>query len=96
MIDTQSIGGAVDNGRRGVAIFRPFYEGPVSITDRGDRMEVAFFAPPARYKLPLDGMLDGERVQVTGIRVRDLNPEAPVSTRSTEPRAVVATVIPLA
>lgn len=96
MTETQSIGGMVDNGRRGVAIFRQIYQGPVSITDRGAQLEVAFFAAPLRCKLPFEGLLDGQRVQVTGIRVRDLNPEAPVSTRSTDPRAIVATVTPLA
>lgn len=89
-----SITGAVDNGRRGAAIFR-FYEGPVGIRDRDGVIELAFFSPPLHYRLPEEGLVDGQAVRVTGVRARDIDPDVPASTRSTTPRAIVMTVVPI-
>jgi hypothetical protein len=89
-----SITGAVDNGRRGTAIFR-FYEGPVGIRERDGAIELAFFSPPLRYRLPEEGLVDGQAVRVSGVRAREIDPDMPASTRSTAPRAIVMTVVPI-
>lgn len=93
MTETHSIGGSVNNGRTGVAAF-PFYKGSVGIRDREGEMEVAFYSQPMRFKLPVSGFVDGQKVTVISVRARDLDPDVPTSTRSTALRAIVATVIP--
>lgn len=94
MTETQSIGGNVENGRTGMAAF-PFFTGPVGIRDRDGAMEIAFYSPPMRFKLPVKGVIDGQDVQVIAVRARDLDPDRPTPAHSMEPRAIVATVIPL-
>ncbi len=95
MSEFTTITGEVENGRRGVAVFPPsFYSGPVGIRERDGGMEIAFFAPPMRYRLPVEGTVDGVKVRVVSVAARDLDPAMPVPARSTTPRAIVAAVVP--
>lgn len=90
MSDPVSIAGGTEPGRQGAAVF-PFYSGPVGIRDRDGWLDVAFFAPEVRAKLPVSGKLDGRSVRVTAISTRQADPQA-------KPRgamcAITATVIP--
>ncbi len=93
MSDTPSIAGGVVNGTTGIAAFT-FFRGLVGICDRDGVREIAFFASPVTAELPSEGFLDGEKVLVTEIRTRDLNPGERARTRDRSPRAIIATVIP--
>ena len=90
MTEPVSIAGGTEPGRQGVAAF-PFYSGSVGIRDRDGWLDVAFFAPEVRAKLPVSGKLDGRSVRVTAISTRQADPQA-------KPRgamcAITATVIP--
>ena len=93
MSDTPSIAGGVNNGTTGVAAFT-FYAGVVGICERDGTREVAFFASMMTPDLPAEGFLDGEKVIVTEVRTRDLNPHERTRGRDRGPRAIIATVIP--
>lgn len=90
MTDPVSIAGGAEPGRQGVAAF-PFYSGPVGVRDRDGWLDVAFFAPEVRAKLPVSGKLDGRDVRITAISTRQIDPGA-------KPRgamcAITATVFP--
>lgn len=90
MTQPTSIEGSTEPGRQGIAAF-PFYDGPVGIRDRDGWLDVAFFAPEIKGKLPVSGTLDGRPVRITAIATRKLDPAA-------RPRgamcAITATVVP--
>jgi len=90
MSDPVSIAGGTEPGRQGVAAF-PFYSGPVGIRDRDGWLDVAFFAPEVRAKLPVSGKLDGRSVRVTAISTRQTDPAAKARGAMC---AITATVIP--
>lgn len=93
MSDTPSIAGDVINGTTGIAAFA-FYAGSVGICERDGMREVAFFAPLTMPNLPSEGFLDGEKVTVIDVQIRDLNPGERTRGRDRGPRAIIATVIP--
>lgn len=96
MTEIATITGDVQNGRRGVAAFpASFYSGPVGIRERDGGMEIGFYTPPMRYRLPVEGMVDGVRVRVVSVSARDLDPAMPVPARSSTPRAITAVVVPI-
>ena len=90
MSDPVSIAGGTEPGRQGVAAF-PFYSGPVGIRDRDGWLDVAFFAPEVRAKLPVSGKLDGRSVRVTAISTRQTDPAAKARGAMC---AITATVFP--
>ena len=90
MTEPVSIAGGTEPGRQGVAAF-PFYSGPVGIRDRDGWLDVAFFAPEVRAKLPVSGKLDGRSVRVTAISTRQTDPAAKARGAMC---AITATVIP--
>lgn len=75
MSDLRSISGTTEPGRQANADF-PFYTGPVGVRDRDGWIDVAFFAPDVRVKLPAVGSLDGRKVRITAISTRQLDPSA--------------------
>lgn len=90
MSQPASIRGETDPGRQAVAAF-PFYSGPVGVREREGWMDIAFFAPEVRRaNLPVAGLLDGQRVWITALSTRQLDPTA-------KPRgamcAITATVV---
>ena len=90
MTDPVSIAGVTEPGRQGIADL-PFYAGTVGIRERDGWLDVAFFAPEVRAKLPAAGKLDGRDVRITAVSTRQIDPTA-------KPRgamcAITATVIP--
>lgn len=90
MTESASIAGATEPGRQAVAAF-PFYAGPVGVRERDGWMDVAFFAPEVRAKLPVEGTLDGSRVRITAISTRQIDPIAKARGAMC---AITATVIP--
>lgn len=72
MTDQTSIAGSTEPGRQAQADF-PFYVGSVGVRDRDGWMDVAFFAPDVRAKLPVSGTLDGKPVRITAISTRPLD-----------------------
>ena len=93
MSDTPSIAGGVINGTTGIAAFA-FFAGSVGICERDGMREVAFFASMTMPNLPSEGFLDGEKVTVIDVQIRDLNPGERTRGRDRGPRAIIATVIP--
>ncbi|MBB4619983.1 hypothetical protein [Sphingomonas abaci] len=90
MTEPLSIAGGSEPGRQGVAAF-PFYTGAVGIRERDGWLDVAFFAPEVRARLPAIGFLDGVKVRIASVAARQIDPSA-------RPRgamcAITATVIP--
>jgi hypothetical protein len=91
MIEPTSLAGSAEPGRQAQAEF-PFLKGPttVGVRDRDGWMDVAFFAPEVRAKLPADGLLDGQPVRVIAISTRVLDPT--IRTRGAM-CAITATVV---
>lgn len=75
MSEPASIAGSIEPGRQALADF-PFYAGPVGVRERDGWIDVAFFAPEVRVKLPLAATLDGRGVRVTAISTRQIDPIA--------------------
>lgn len=90
MTELVSIAGSTEPGRQAIADFT-FHKGPVGVRDRDGWMDVAFYAPSVRTTLPIHGLLDGQRVRITAIDTRPLDPT--VRTRGAT-CAITATVIP--
>lgn len=83
----KSLRGAVNNGRRGLAAFTFLPGGPVEvgIRQRGDLIEVACFGKPVAPKLPIEALVDGERVLVVAVTCRplDLSASGKIPTQAT-------------
>ena len=90
-----SIGGRVDNGRQGTAVFT-FYSGAVGIRDREDSMEVAFFADKVSVRVGQEGLVDGKIVTVVGVSTRELDQGAPRKPRTGALKLFVVNCLPAA
>lgn len=90
-----SLGGRVENGRQGEAVFT-FYRGPVGIRDREDRMEVAFFADKVSVRVGTEGIVDSKIVTVVGVSTRELDQGAPRKPKTGALKLFVVTCLPVA
>lgn len=89
------LGGTVDNGRRGNAVFS-FYSGPVGIRHRSEgRMEIAFFAQGVKPQLPVEGLVDGQTVTAIEITQSGLTEALIRKPRVAPMQSVVVTVLPV-
>ena len=94
MTEETVLGGWVENGGRRRATFT-FYQGIVGVRDRGDTLDVSYFAkstpaPPQRVQ----GILGGQLVTVLSVGDRHLDATG-AAPRDGEMRVVTLTVAPI-
>lgn len=95
MSSKKVLGGTTESRPR-VDVAFTFYAGPASVREtEDDLLEVGFYAPAVKPKLPMEGLVAGEKVTALSIKQSGLGVVALPKSSRTPLQFIVVTVRPV-